>query len=69
MNRIRVEAVVTAIKASEVRKNTYYITAEAEGWGTVKYLSHRRREIGDKVVLQDQWNRIQADKIHWEEVR
>ena len=69
MRRIRVEAVVIAVKQSAVRQNTYYITAEAEGWGTVKYLAHRKHEIGDKVVLQDQWNRIQADKIIWTEVR
>lgn len=69
MKRLRVQAVVKESKESAFKKGVYYIVADAKGWGEVRYVTNKRRAVGDKVVLQDQWNRIQSDRIRWEETK
>ena len=70
MERLKVEAVVTAVKKSAVRPDVSYVTAETKGWGVVKYATTRKTiKVGDTVVLTDQKHRNQADRIRWQEDR
>lgn len=69
MKRLRVEGTVIQSKRSQVRKSVYYITAQVDGWGEVKYVGTRNRKEGERVVLQDQKARAMHDMIRWQEVR
>lgn len=69
MRRLKEDAEVVAVKESEVMPGRFYITAKTQHWGEVKYVSTKKRAIGDKVVLQDQKLRNMTDMIRWQEVR
>lgn len=45
------EAKVTAVKKSEVRKNTYYVTVD-DGLGEIKLVATRNYNIGDTVKIK-----------------
>lgn len=67
--RVRIQAEVVAIKRSEFKKDSFYVTVKADGFGEFKFLSHRPMEVGDTVMLQDQPNRTMTDPFMWKEVR
>lgn len=69
MRRIKVDAEVVKVTPSEVMEGVYYVTAQADYFGEVKYRSNREPKIGEKVVLQDQKLRNMTDIIRWEEVK
>lgn len=45
------EVRVTAVKRSEVRKNTYYVTVD-DGLGEIKLVATRNYNIGDTVKIK-----------------
>lgn len=45
------EAKVTAVKKSEVRKGTYYLTVD-DGLGEIKLVATRNYNIGDSVKIK-----------------
>ena len=45
------EAVVKAVKQSQIRKRVYYITVE-DGYGEIKVLGSRKYNIGDKIKIK-----------------
>lgn len=44
------KAVVTAIKKSEWKPNTYYVTVK-DRFGELKVVANRKYEIGDEVLV------------------
>lgn len=68
MEQIVLEAVVTYVKPSEVKKGVFYIRAKAKGWGDVKFATDRSHSIGDVVVVRSQKLRTMTDMIRWKEV-
>lgn len=68
MDRIKAYGVVVEKKESEFKPGTFYVTADVEGWGRVRFVSQRKTlKVGDKVTLTDQPYRNSTDRIFWRE--
>lgn len=68
MQRVQVQATVTACKPSQVRSNTFYITGTTAEYGTIKWVTTAERRVGIIKQVQTQKLRAMHDLPRWEEV-
>lgn len=68
MERIVLYATVLSVKPSAVKEGILYITAQAQGFGQVKFATTRKVEVGDIVAVRSQKLRAAYDMFRWEQV-
>ena len=65
-NRKVFDARVTNVTKSKWLDSCYYITADT-AFGEIKYMTRKKREVGEVTHVRQQKNKIAWDPIKWEE--